>query len=73
MKSLAKQFIDKECLIYLMESMSNIQGVIKEISDTGMLVTDTSGATQIINLDYVTRISEIPTNKKGKKKKVILD
>lgn len=73
MKSLAKQFIDKECLIYLMESMSNIQGVIKEISDTGMLVTDTSGADQVINLDYVTRIREIPTNKKGKKKKVILD
>ena len=69
MKELAKQFIGKECIVYTVTSTdSNIQGVIKEIDDGGMVVEKKSGELEIINLDFVTRIREYPRNKNGKKK-----
>ena len=44
MKELAKQFIGKECMIYTIASNdSNIQGVIREIGDGGMLIEKTTG------------------------------
>lgn len=74
MKELAKQFIGKECIIYTIASNdSGVQGVIKEISDGGMLVERKSGEPEIINLDFVTRIREYPRNKSGKKKSIVLD
>lgn len=74
MKELAKQFIGEECIIYTITSDSgSIQGIIKEISDGGMVIEKNSGEREIINLDFVTRIREYPKKKNGKKKSVVLD
>lgn len=74
MKELAKQFIGKECIIYTITSNDgNVQGVIKEVGDGGMIIERKFGESEIINLDFVTRIREYPKNKNGKKKSVILD
>lgn len=74
MKELAKQFIGKECIIYTITSIdSSVQGVIKEIDDSGMIIERSSGEREIVNLDFVTRIREFPRKKNGKKKGIILD
>ena len=38
MKELAKRFIDKECLITAFDSNHQFEGVIKEVSDSAILV-----------------------------------
>ena len=74
MKELAKRFIGKECIIYTITSNdSSIQGVLKELTDGGMVIEKRSGELELINLDYVTRIREYPRKKNGKKKGVVLD
>lgn len=74
MKELAMQFIGEECIIYTITSSSgSIQGVIKEIDDSGMLIENSSGEQEIINFDFVTRIRKYPKKKNGKKKSVIFD
>ncbi|MGN1329165.1 MAG: DUF6897 domain-containing protein [Eubacterium sp.] len=74
MIELAKQFIGKDCLIYTMDSgYSSVNGVIKSVSENGIIVEGKEGALEAINLDYVTRIREYPRNKNGKKKSVVLD
>lgn len=73
MKELAKQFMGKECIIYtLADNFGNIQGVIKDVNDTGITVENKQGL-QAVNLDYVVRIREYPRKKNGKKKSVVLD
>lgn len=72
MIELAKRFIDKECLIYAFDSSHQFQGIIKEVSD-GAILIEKDGKLEAINLDFVIRIREFPTNKNGKKKSVILD
>ena len=72
MKDLAKRFIDKECLITAFDSNHQFEGVIKEVSDSAILV-EKKEAVEAINLDFVIRIREYPKNKKGKKKSVVLD
>ena len=72
MKELAKRFINKECLISSFDSNHQFEGVIKEVSDSAILV-EKNGTVEAINLDFVIRIREFPKNKKGKKKSVVLD
>ena len=72
MKELAKRFIDKECLITAFDSNHQFEGVIKEVSDSAILV-EKKETVEAINLDFVIRIREYPKNKKGKKKSVVLD
>ena len=72
MKEFAKRFIDKECLISSFDSNHQFEGVIKEVSDSAILV-EKNGAVEAINLDFVIRIREFPKNKKGKKKSLVLD
>ena len=72
MKELAKRFIDKECLISSFDSNHQFEGVIKEVSDSAILV-EKNGTVEAINLDFVIRIREFPKSKKGKKKSVVLD
>ena len=45
---------------------------VKEVTD-GALLVEKDGGAEAINLDFVLRIREHPTNKKGKKKSVVLD
>ena len=74
MKELAKRFIGEECIIYTITSSDgNVQGVIKEVGDGGMILEKKSGELEIINLDFVTRIRQYPRKKNGKKKDIILD
>ena len=72
MKELAKRFIDKECLISSFDSNHQFEGVIKEVSDSAILM-EKNGTVEAINLDFVIRIREYPKNKKGKKKSAVLD
>ena len=72
MKELAKRFIDKECLISSFDSNHQFEGIIKEVSDSAILV-EKNGTVEAINLDFVIRIREYPRNKKGKKKSIALD
>nr|MBQ4319437.1 hypothetical protein [Clostridia bacterium] len=72
MTELAKKFIGKECLIYAFDSSHQFSGIIKEVSDKAILI-ENNGNIEAINLDFVIRIREYPTNKKGKKKSVVLD
>ena len=72
MVELAKKFIGKDCLIYAFDSSHQITGIIKEVTD-GAILVEKSGTLEAINLDFIFRIREMPLNKKGKKKSVILD
>ena len=72
MKELAKKFIDKECMIISFDSNHQYEGVIKEVSDSAILV-EKNGNIEAINLDFVIRIREFPKGKNGKKKSVVLD
>lgn len=71
MVELAKQFIDKECLIYSYDG-HQLEGVVKEVG-SGAILLEKNGELEAINLDFVMRIREYPKNKKGKKKSVVLD
>lgn len=70
MLELAKRFIEKECLIYTFNSQ--LTGVIKEVTD-GAILIENKNTVEAVNLDFVIRIREYPTNKNGKKKSVVLD
>ena len=72
MVELAKKFIGKDCLIYAFDSNHQFDGVIKEVSDNAILI-EKNEKIEAINLDFVIRIREYPTDKKGKKKSIILD
>lgn len=74
MKELAKRFVGQECIIYNITSNDgSVQGVIKEVTDSGMLIEKKTGELEIINLEFVTRIREYPRKKNGKKQSVVLD
>lgn len=70
MTELINSYIDKECLIYTMNSQ--ITGVVKSVNE-GWISVETASNIEIINLDYVVRIREYPKNKNGKKKSLVLD
>jgi len=57
MFELAKRFIEKECAVYTFDG-NGYQGVIKEVTDGGVLL-DRKGKTEVINLNLVVRIKEI--------------
>ena len=74
MNELAKRFIGQECIIYTITSNDgSVLGVIKEVSDSGMLIEKKTGELEIVNLEFVTRIREYPRKKSGKKQSVVLD
>ena len=67
MNELAKRFIGQECIIYTITSNDgSVQGVIKEVTDSGMLIEKKTGELEIVNLEFVTRIREYPRKKNGK-------
>ena len=74
MKELAKRFIGEDCIIYPITSFDgSLHGVIKEVNDSAMIIENTSGELEVVNLDFVTRIRQYPRKKNGKKKNVVLD
>ena len=61
----------EECIIYTVaDNFGNIQGVIKDVNDTGITVENKQGL-QAVNLDYVVRIREYPRKKNRKEKSVV--
>lgn len=68
---LAKQLIDKECLIYTFNSQ--IVGTVKQVTDGGILVEANDKSVNIINPDYVVRLREYLRKKSGKKKSIVTD
>lgn len=74
MKELAKRFIGEDCIIYPISSFDgSLHGVIKEVNDSAMIIENTSGELEVVNLDFVTRIRQYPRKKNGKKKSLVLD
>lgn len=72
MKTLAENFIGKECILYSFDGSHQYSGVIKEVTD-GAILIEKKGELEAVNLDFVIRIREYPKGKNGKKKSIILD
>ncbi|NKF05731.1 hypothetical protein J1C67_16750 [Clostridium gasigenes] len=70
MNEIIKNFIGKECLIYTFRAQ--ISGVIESLENNWISIK-TGNSSEIINIDYISRIREYPKNKKGKKKSFIID
>ncbi len=67
MEEFAKQFIGETCFVYIMESGSSpVQGTVREVSGGGILLEEKNGGRQLINLEYVTRIRQMPGKAKNK-------
>ncbi len=71
MTELAKSFIGKECLVYMLNG-NTYSGTITEVTD-GAILLEKCSVQEALNLDFVLRIREYPKNKNGKKKSVVLD
>ncbi|MBE6771016.1 MAG: hypothetical protein E7547_02570 [Ruminococcaceae bacterium] len=65
------RYLNKDCVIYISNSASNvIECNVTGVSDNWLTVKTKDGD-EIINIDYIIRIKEHPVNKKGKKKSII--
>lgn len=74
MNDLVKEFIDKEVIVYVSGgNAGNVSGFIRKIEDGWIKVETANGQTEVISLDYISRIREYPRAKSGKKKSIILD
>ena len=71
MTELAKRFIGKNCLLYAYDG-HQFDGIVLEVTDHAILI-EKKGQPEIVNLEFVMRIREFPTNKKGKGKPVVMD
>lgn len=71
MQKLAERFIGKDVLLNTVASGA-YDGVMKEIVDNAV-VLEKDGKETIVNLDYVIRLREYPTNKRGKRKSLVAD
>lgn len=72
MRELAKKFIGKDCILSSFDGSHRYDGVIKEVSDSAVLL-EKDGKAEAVNLDYVIRIREYPKNKNGKKKSGVFE
>jgi hypothetical protein len=70
MNEIIKNFIGKECLIYTFQTQ--VSGVIESLENNWISVRS-GDSSEIVNIDYISRIREYPKNKKGRKKSIVLD
>ena len=70
MAHIIEKFIGKDCLINL-GSGSTADGVVKSVAEGWVELEGKDGNLQAVNVDYISRIREYPTNKNGKRKVVI--
>ena len=62
--NILKDLIGKECYIYTIQSMSSpIKGIVKDVEGSSIIL-ETKKTNDVINLDYVMRVSEIQKRKK---------
>ena len=75
MIELAKTMIGKDCVIYTFNSSQAVRCIIQEVRDNALLVATGDGGkgsvAEVINLDFVFRIREIPRKKNGKLRSAI--
>jgi hypothetical protein len=64
MNELMHKYIGKEVIIYT--GLSSVSGTLTKIEDSWAELETVTGS-QILNLEYISRIREYPRNKKGKK------
>lgn len=67
MNELMKKFIGVEVIIYT--GFSSMSGTLVRIEE-GWAEIETRTGSELINLDYISRIQEYPRSKKGKKSSV---
>ncbi len=65
-----RQFIGKECAINVMGVNVAVVGVVEGLEENWLLVRGTKNPVgpQMISMEYVSRILEVPLNKNGKRK-----
>lgn len=74
MSELIKNYIGKECVIYIAGGSSNaVSGTISSCDNGWIEIKKENGQTEILQLDYISRIQEYPRGKNGKKKTVFAD
>lgn len=64
MNEIIKGYIGKDVLIHTGASIVN--GILKKLEDNWIEVENETGS-QLVNIDYISRIQEYPRNKRGKK------
>lgn len=69
MTDIIEKFVGKDCYIKLGVGGS-ADGIVKSVSDGWVEIEGTDGKMQAVNVDYISKIKEYPTNKKGKRKTV---
>ena len=72
MRETAKRFIGERCIVYFIGGTQNV-GTIKEVNDTALVIEDSKGIDEALNLDFVARIRQYPKKKNGKDQKIVLD
>ncbi len=70
MNEMMKRFIDKEVLINVMNSEATVQGFVKEVNESWLVVDTNNNGLDMINIEYITRIREYPRKENGKKKQL---
>lgn len=68
MKILAQNFINKYCLIHILDDV--VEGTIMSITEDNGMEVETKNGIAALNLEYVIKIEEWPVNKKGKRKAI---
>ena len=69
MSEIIKRFIGKDCIITTMNA--TIVAKIEAVEDNWIIVSSDkkgSGGTDVVNIEYISRITERPKNKNGKNK-----
>ena len=67
MQELAMRYLGKEVLINLVGCTTLQAGTLREVADNA-IVLENKGREVVINLNFVTKLREFPTDKNGKKK-----
>ena len=69
MHELLEKDIGRECIVYTLGD-SQITGTITALKDGWLNIADKLGNEEVLNLDYIVRVRDIPLNKNGKKKAI---
>jgi len=62
MNESVRQFIGKNCLIYAYNNQ--LIGTVVSVEDNWLTIRTKTGS-ELVNLDYISRIREYPTKKRG--------
>ena len=69
MHELLEKYIGRECIVYTL-SGNQITGTVTALKDGWLNIADKLGNEEVLNLDYIVRVRDIPLNKNGKKKAI---